>query len=130
MSQENVDVVRRALQHFGQTGELASECYDPGVEFTTRPDGLEQWNYRRIEGLRRSAEAFREAWAITTFEARDFIEVDEVVVVPLHFNLRAQSGVELEVDEAWAYWVRDRKIRRIEQHGSKQDALEAAGLSE
>jgi hypothetical protein len=36
--------------------------------------------------------------------------------------------VELEVDEGWATWLRNGKITRIEQHGTKQEALEAAGL--
>jgi hypothetical protein len=47
-----------------------------------------------------------------------------------HFQLCGHSGVELEVDQAWAYWMREGKIRRIEQYGSKREALDAAGLSE
>ena len=63
-------------------------------------------------------------------EAQGFIEVGDVVVVPLLFHLRAQSGVELDIAEAWAYWVREVKIWRIEQHPTKAEALEAAGLRE
>jgi hypothetical protein len=48
----------------------------------------------------------------------------------LPFHLRAQSGVELDVEEAWVYWVRNGKIWRMKQHASKQEALEAAGLRE
>jgi ketosteroid isomerase-like protein len=77
-----------------------------------------------------SVEDFREAWASTTFEAEEFIPKNDAVVVPLLFHLRAQSGVELDVEEAWVYWVRNGKIWRMEQHASKQEALEAAGLSE
>jgi len=35
----------------------------------------------------------------------------------------------LEVEAAWAYWLRDRKLTRIEQHGNRLKAVEAAGLS-
>ena len=49
--------------------------------------------------------------------------------MPLLFHLRAQSGVELDVEEAWVYWVWNGKIWRMEQHASKQEALEAAELS-
>jgi hypothetical protein len=39
--------------------------------------------------------------------------------------------VDLEAEEAaWAYWLRDGKLTRIEQHGDRQKALEAAGLRE
>ncbi len=130
MSQENVELVRRAIEYFGKTGDVAEECYDAEVEFTTRSDGPGQEIYRGIEGLRRSVQSFREVWASTEFDVKSFIEVGDVVVVPLLFHLRAQSGVELDVEEAWGYWVRNGRIRRIEQHPTKAQALEAAGLSE
>jgi hypothetical protein len=77
MSQEKVEIVRRAIEYFGETGEVDVECYDPEIEFTTRSDGPGQTTYRGIEGLRQSVESFREAWASTTFEVEDFIEPDE-----------------------------------------------------
>jgi ketosteroid isomerase-like protein len=129
MPQENAEVVRRAIQYFGETGEVASECYDPEVEFTTRSDGRGQHTFHGVEGLRHSVEFFREVWASSTFEAQEFVETGEAVVVPLLFHLRARSGVELEVKEAWAYWVRSGKIWRVEQHGSKREALKAVGLA-
>jgi ketosteroid isomerase-like protein len=130
MSQENVEVVSRAIEYFGETGDVADECYDAEVEFTTRSDGPGQEIYHGIEGLRRSVQSFGEVWATMEFEAQGFIEVGDVVVVPLLFHLRAQSGVELDIAEAWAYWVREGKIWRIEQHPTKAEALEAAGLRE
>jgi hypothetical protein len=35
MTQENVEVIRHTIQHLSDTGELAEECYDPEVEYTT-----------------------------------------------------------------------------------------------
>jgi hypothetical protein len=63
-------------------------------------------------------------------EPREFIQANDAIVVMTHFHLCGHSGVELEVDQAWAYWMREGKIRRIEQYGSKREALDAAGLSE
>jgi hypothetical protein len=34
------------------------------------------------------------------------------------------------VVEGWVTWIRDGRIIRIEQYGSKEEALEAAGLRE
>jgi hypothetical protein len=69
-------------------------------------------------------------WESIETEVREFIGSGDVLVALLHFHLRGHSGVELEVDQAWVYWMRGGKIRRIEQYGSKQEALEAAGLAE
>ncbi len=129
MSQENVELVRRAIEYFGETGQVAAECYDPGIECTTRSDGPGQTTSHGVGGLRRSVDDFREAWASTTFEAEELIPRNDAVVVPMPFHPGAQSGVRLEVEEAWVYWVRNGKMWRME-HASKQEALEAAGLSE
>jgi len=59
-----------------------------------------------------------------------FSESDAVIGAVLHIQVRSHSGVELDLDQAWAYWIRNGKIWRIEQHGSKQEALEAVGRSE
>ena len=130
MSQENVEVVRLAIEHLSQTGELAPECYDPEVEYTTQPDAPMHTTYQGIQGLQRSLESLREVWNSMTIEVQEFIETDEAIVASTRFRLRAHSGGELEVDQGWAYWVRDGTIRRIEQYGTKREALEAAGFSE
>ena len=130
MSQENVEVIRHAIEHLSNTGELAEECYDPDVEYTTQPDAPMHTTYQGLQGLQRSLESLREVWDSMKLEAREFIEADEAIVALTHFRLRGHSGVELEVDQAWTYRMRNGKIWRMEQYGSKQEALEAAGLSE
>jgi ketosteroid isomerase-like protein len=129
MSQEDVEVVRRAVESFSRWA-LAWECFDPEVEYTTQPDAPMHTTYKGLDGLARSMESLREAWETIETEAREFIGTGDVIVALLHFHLRGHSGVELEIDQGWAYWMREGKIRRIEQYGSKQEALEAAGLRE
>ena len=53
-------------------------------------------------------------------EEREIIESDDAVVAMWHYRLRGHSGVELEVEQGWAYWMH--------QYASKEAALEAAGL--
>jgi len=61
----------------------------------------------------------------------EFIETEEAIIALLRFHLRGRgSGVALDVEEACTYWLRDGKIRHVEQYGSKRPALEAAGLRE
>jgi ketosteroid isomerase-like protein len=128
MSQQNVEVVREATEHISRTGELAEGCYDPAVEFKTQPDGPVQTTYRGLSGLQRSLESLKEVWDSIGIEVRECIEIDDAVVALLHFQLRGHSGIELEVDQGWATWIRDGKILRIEQYASRQEALEAVRL--
>jgi ketosteroid isomerase-like protein len=128
MSQEDLEVIRHGLEHLSETGELAPECYDPEVEYTTQPDAPMHMTYQGLQGLQRSLESLREVWESMKIEAREFIETDEAIVALTCFRLRGHSGVELEVDQARSYRMRNGKIWRIEQYGSKREALEAAGL--
>ena len=129
MSQENVEVMRRTIERLDK-GEPAPEYYDPEIEWVTMPDSPLRTSYTGLTGLQRNLESVQEAWDSISVEAREFTESDEVIVAVLHFHVRSHSGVELDLDQGWAYWMRNAKIRRIEQHGSKQEALEAAGLRE
>ncbi len=129
MSQENVDVIRRAFDALNDW-ELASDCYDPEVEYTTQPDAPMRTTYKGLDGLRRSMRSLGEAWENIKTEPQEFIQADDVIVALLRFQLRGHSGVELETDQAWVYWMHEGRIRRMEQYGTKREALQAAGLSE
>jgi ketosteroid isomerase-like protein len=126
MSQENVEVVQRAIESLNDW-RLDEDLYDPEVEYSTQPDNPNLTTYRGFAGLQQSLRSVREAWKSIEAEPRDFIQMDEVYVALVHFRLHAHSGVELEVDQGWAYWMRNGRIWRIEQYGSMQEALEAAG---
>ena len=131
MPQGNAEAVRRVFDYFNETGEAGPlELYDAEVTFTTRGDvgGPETFSGHR--GMAAAVASFAEAWAKTAAHIIELIEGDNVAVAVVRFELLSQTGVELEVEEAWAYWLRDGKFTRIEQHGSRRKALEAAGLSE
>ena len=131
MSQESVAVIRRYIEHFNETGDLAEECFDPEVEFTMRPDGPDPTTYRGLNGLRDALQAAREAWDSITLDITDFTDLGEAVVAEGCFRLRGRnSDVELEVRESWVYWVQNGRIRQMAEYGSKPEALKAAGLSE
>jgi ketosteroid isomerase-like protein len=130
MSQENVEILRRAIGCLNETGEPDWDLYDPDLVWTTRGDGPAHNTYRGIDGLRRGTASLREVWAEFNAEILEVIDAEDAVVSVLRWRLRAQSGIELEVVEGWVTWVRDGRIVRIEQHPGKPEALEAAGLSE
>jgi ketosteroid isomerase-like protein len=129
MAQENVEVIRRTIEGLNNWDQDPAN-FDPRVEYRTQPDGPNFTTYHGMTGLARSQRSVREAWKSVRAEPREFIEGDEVIVALVHFELRSHSGVDLEVDQGWAYWMRDGRIRRMEQYATKEEALEAAGLRE
>jgi ketosteroid isomerase-like protein len=72
----------------------------------------------------------RQVWAALHGEILEVVESADMVVSAIRWHLRAQSGVELDEVEGWVTWVREGKITRIAQYGSKAEALGAAGLRE
>ena len=130
MSEENVEVVRRVIDYVNETGEAGPlELYDAQVTFTTRGDVSGAETFTGHRGMADAVASFADAWAKTTAHIVELVDSDDVVVAVVRIELLSQTGVELEVEEAWAYWLRERKLTRIEQHGSRRQALEAAGLS-
>ena len=71
MSEENVEIVRRALDRFSETGEPDWDLYDADLVWTTRPDGVAQYTYRGLDGLRSGLGEMREAWAEIRGETLD-----------------------------------------------------------
>jgi len=130
MSQENLEIVREALRHLNENAEPKWDLYDDELVWVTRGDGPTRSTYQGLDGLRTGTASFRRVWAEMRAEIIDLASGDDVVVTELRWHLRAQSGVELEVTEGWGIWLRDGKITRIEQHPTRKQALEAAGLSE
>jgi ketosteroid isomerase-like protein len=125
-------VIRRMLSHLNDMGGFALDCFDSEVEWTTRPDGIAHETFRGHDGLQRGLGILREAWGSgIRVEIRELIGSSDSFVAVVGVHLRGQgSGVEVEVEEGWAIRMRNGKIWRAEQYGSKREALEAAGLED
>lgn len=97
----------------------------PDFEMTT-PAGLaaEPDTYRGPEGMRRYFESFYEVMEEIHFEAHEFREVGEWVVVPFTMSARGRAtGLEGEQSAVTAWKVRDGKAVRIEVFAELEDAL-------
>ena len=70
----------------------------------------------------------RQVWAKLQGDILEVVESGDVVISVIRWHLRGHSGVELDEVEGWVTRIRDAKITRIEQYGSRAEALEAAGL--
>jgi ketosteroid isomerase-like protein len=134
MSQENVEIVRRGADAFARGG------LDALAEYWT-----DDIDYRAIEGAlddrgamhgKEAVRAYAQDWLGTFDDVRsepvELIDAGEDRVIAVtRFSGRAKlSGVETDITYAALYTIRDGKIARGRQYWTREEALEAAGLSE
>jgi uncharacterized protein len=132
MSQENVEIVRRATDAFNRGGiDEALQFFDRDIEWTTTGIFLEPGTYRGHEGARRYMGALATELEDLRSEAEDFIDAGDQVVVRFRLSARGrQSGAPVVFSGALVYWLRGGKIFRIRNYTEQADAFEAAGLRE
>jgi ketosteroid isomerase-like protein len=84
-----------------------------------------------IDGLLRMFAAYLSGWNEYRVEPKEFIDVGETVIAMLHEKVRvADSNNTLQRDVPYVWTFRDGKLCRFRVFQSKQEALEAVGLSE
>jgi ketosteroid isomerase-like protein len=133
MSQENVEIVRQALESFqGGDQEKTAQLVDPEVEFHGTVGGLQEGEI--AHGQSEIDQKFEaedlEAWEERRLEPEKFIDAGDEVVVFLHEYRRGRgSGVELEAKTAVVVAVSGGRVIRIQGYLDRDAALEAAGLS-
>jgi ketosteroid isomerase-like protein len=133
MSQENVEIVRRAYEALAREGgEAVLVFLDSQVVWEVRPDLPDSDTYRGHEGMRRLFATFDEVLDESWYSPQEFIDAGEQVVVVLRWGGRGKTSgaVFEERDETWVFTVHDGKVIRVKEYASKDEALEAAGLSE
>jgi ketosteroid isomerase-like protein len=133
MSRENVEIVRRAGAFLiAEDWEGMSELVDPDVELRGTVGGLEEGYFSRgLDPIRQRFEAEDDVWDEHRIEPVRFVDAGERVVVIQHEYQRGKgSGVEIEIDTASVFDVRDGRIARIQPYMNPAAALEAVGLSE
>ena len=127
MSQQNVDLVRRGLEHFVATGEPAWDTLHEHVEVRDH-DIMDGREYRGHADVRRWLfEDWASAWSEYSAEPEEFMDVDDehvIAVLRIKATGRA-SGVAIERQDAMVYVVRDQQVTRLDYYNSKQQALEA-----
>jgi len=127
---ELVAVVAHALNE--RDPDALFERVDPDFEFHSRVMAVEGRVYRGRDGFR---DYFRDIDESFTDARWSFDEVvgrsgDEVMVV-FRFTARGlESGVPVETLSAQVWTFRDGKVWRNVVFASREEALEAAGLSE
>ena len=132
MSQENVEIVKRAFeaQNRGDLDGLLDLMTEDVVIDASRRiiDPVKATGHEEVMSL---AAMLDDVWADQRREAEDWIDAGDAVVVPMRLINRGRaSGVPVEARSAWAVYVCEGKITRLVVYQSRAEALEAVGLSE
>src|SRR5436309_7144032 len=129
MSQENVEIVRRALEAFAQGGlDATLRFYDPEVTWEEALDEPEAETYRGHDGLRALVEKWLVPFDDLRIEPEEFIDAGETVVMPYRFRGRERSsGNDITAPETWVFSLRDGRICEVREYRHKAEALEAVG---
>jgi ketosteroid isomerase-like protein len=132
MSQENVEVVRRAIEAFnrGDLDGFARDA-DPEIEVDwSRSRGLEAGVYRGDGAAQRFVKTFFDAFEEVTVIPEELIEVGDHVVIANRARLRGRDGIEVQARSGQVVTLRAGRIVRWTLYQEKAEALEAVGLRE
>jgi ketosteroid isomerase-like protein len=131
MSEENVEIVRTALAALNR-GDLdaAFKNAAPDAEVDlTRAVGLDSGVYD-LDEFRRLSEEFAKSWDSVRWEADEYLDAGEHVVMPFTNHLLGRDGIDVQARGTWLWTIQDGLVVRLCLYQMRQDALEAAGLLE
>jgi ketosteroid isomerase-like protein len=133
MSQENVEIVLRSTDAYNRRdldGMLENWAPDAVVDWSNSR-GPEAGVYRGHDEIRAFMLRFLAAFDEIRFEVDDPIEVeDDVLVMENVAYVRGRDGIEVQARSGWVTTFRDGQQTSLTLYQTKQQALEAAGLSE
>jgi ketosteroid isomerase-like protein len=132
MSQENAEIVRAALDAFNR-GDREAALKDMAPDFEldmSRAISPDQRGIYGLDQMRQFWDAFVEPFESFRFEAEEFIEAGDRVILPTTAHARGRDGIEVTARAATVYTIRDGAIVRMCMYQTLQEALEAARPSE
>jgi ketosteroid isomerase-like protein len=138
MSEENVEMVRRAFETFNRGGPeavISEGLWSPELVWDFSQSGIPGL------GVYRGYDEVRSFFADDWFQAFPFeeweVELDElidngdkVIAIARQRGRGATSGVGTELEQAHIFTLRDGEVVRAESYPDREKALEAAGLRE
>jgi len=130
MLQENVEIVRRAIEAFNRgdfDGALQDAAPDATVDWS-RARGLNAGVYVGHDAIRRFWTDLAETFERLTTVANEFIPYREHVVVPLTGRMTGRGGIQVETRTATVATFRDGRLVRWTMYQDKPEALKAVGL--
>ena len=132
MSQENVKVVRRALDAYNRhdLDEAFREVHRDVELDWSRSTGLEAGIYRGLQASRAFWSTFYETFDQVTNYPEEFVDKGEHVMVVNRTRLVGRDGIEVETHSVQVATIRDGLIVVWRLYKTREEALKAMGLEE
>ena len=132
MSQENIELARETYAAFNRRDlESVLKVCDPEVEVHDPPQMPDSSIHRGHEAVMRDWQETFDAFDEFSVEVEEYRDLGDTLLVFLRYRGRGQgSGVPVEAQIAHVLTVREGKLVRMRQFLDRDEALEAAGLSE
>ena len=132
MSQENVEIVRRAIDTYNRRdAETASKLVTPDFEWFTVMGAVEGEAFRGPEGIETYIRNLSDTWEELRMVGGELRDLgDRVLWLGRMAGQGRGSGVPVDAPLAVIYDVRGGKVSRARSYRDHGEALRAAGLSE
>ena len=132
MSEENVGRFEAAVEAFNQRdGQNFDQLLAPDAEIVPVRAAIEGTTYRGREAGSQYVAAVDESWESLRWEVEEVREAGESVLGLGHIRGRGRgTGAVIDTRGGWVAQFRDGLLTRFRTCTSREEALEAAGLSE
>jgi ketosteroid isomerase-like protein len=124
----NLEIVERGFAAFNEGGvDGILPLIHPDFEATTPPElASEPDTYRGEEGVRRWFDSFDEVMDEIRWDARDFREVGDRVIVEFTLHARGKTtGLEFGQEAVMVWELRDDKAIRLSLYRTVEEAIAA-----
>jgi ketosteroid isomerase-like protein len=132
MSEENVGRLQAAVEAFNQRdGAKFDRLLAPDAEIMPARAALEGTTYRGRDAASQYVAAVEESWEALRWEVDEVREAGDWVLALGHIRGKGRgTGASIDTSGGWVAQFRDGLITRFRTCTSREQALEAAGLSE
>ena len=130
MSQENVELVRGGFAAFerGDVTQMLDLMADDLLTYRADPDGA---TFHGKEGFLEATADWIEGFSSWSVTPEEFIDAGRCVVVRVRQAVRGEgSGVSVEGEFWFVFELRRNSVSKVSFYVRREEALEAAGLSE
>ena len=131
MSQENVEIIRRAYDALerGDLDLLASEFYDPQIEWQTSREDPDAATHRGREAVRRYYDQWLDSFEGLHADVEEYIDAgDSVIVFVLMRTKGRDSGIETARHDAQVHRLHEGLVVETDYYNDRGQALKAVGL--
>ncbi len=128
MSQENVEIVRKAAEAYARSDlDTALTYADPEIVWNPVEEAAAQGQ----DAIRANVERWETDWEDYEATPEEYIDAGAQVLVTIHWSGRGRgSGLQVDIRTYLVFTLCDGKLIRMDEFTERSEALEAAGLSE